>query len=265
MTEPRQDSPAYLARKAFLKKLLTVYGRKPVLEALQDASLPVHRVHLADSNSPAPILNDIQRLARQRGVEVLFHGKRELSRISKNAQQDQGVAADILCPNFHSAAELPEALDAGTAPRSLLVVDGVTNPQNLGMIIRAATAGHVGGLLLGETGTAALGPLVIKASAGTLFRAHLWRSEQLAMVLAELRDKGAEICVLSSHAKDSLFDHRPRAPLTLYVLGNETEGVSQAVECLANTALRIPMANGVESLNVAVTAGLIAFLPALQG
>ncbi len=74
----------------------------------------------------------------------------------------------------------------------------------------------------------------------------------------QCRDHGMEICTLDAGARESLFEFRP-AGHCIYVLGNETDGVSADIAAMADRELSIPMANGVESLNVAVTAGLIAY------
>jgi len=239
-------------------RLVTVYGRKPVLETLRDPALQCHTLHLARSNREGGIVADIRAQAAARDLPVRVHTRQELARISRNGRQDQGVALDVLCPSF-AALDTYLAQDS-TAPRRLLAVDGITNPQNLGMIVRSAAAGAIDGIVLPRRGNAALGPLVIKASAGTLFRAPVLTCADLSQALALCRAQGAEICTLDAGASQSLFDHRESA-LSVYVLGNETSGVSPGVRALCDRALSIPMRNGVESLNVAVAASLIAFLP----
>ena len=92
------DSQEYLKRKSFYDQLITVYGRKPVLEILEDNSIEIFRLHLAESNRSGGIIEEIQQLAKQRGVEIYFHNRQALSRISRNSKQDQGVACDIHCP-----------------------------------------------------------------------------------------------------------------------------------------------------------------------
>ncbi|TXS92970.1 RNA methyltransferase [Parahaliea maris] len=249
------DNPAYRKRKAFFDRLLTVYGRKPVLEVLQNSSLQCHALHLAESNREQGIIREIRELADQRGIEVKHHDRQALSRISRNGRQDQGVALDVICPAFRQASEaLPEL-----PPKArLLALDGISNPQNLGMIIRSAAAGDIDGILYASRGNAALGPLVIKASAGTLYRAPLLLCDSLPEILAECRQQGMEVCTLAAQAPESLFEYRPNSGC-VYVLGNETEGVSGPVQARATRSLSIPMRNGVESLNVAVTASLIAY------
>ncbi len=256
MKKDQGDSQAYLNKKKLFDGMLTVYGRKPVLEALQDKATQIYRLHLADSNKPAEILDDIIALAKSKGAEIVHHKRNELSRISKNASQDQGVAADLICRGFQTYEDFLQA-NAGK-PFRLLALDGITNPQNLGMIIRSACAGNVDGILLPQQGNAQIDPLVIKASAGTVFRASILRCQSLAAALKAFKNEGSLICALSSHAKATLKDFTPSTSC-IYVLGNETEGVSKAVNDLCNESVRIPMKNGVESLNVAVTAALIAF------
>jgi 23S rRNA (guanosine2251-2'-O)-methyltransferase len=241
----------------FFDQVLTVYGRKPALEVLQDQNLTCYRLHFADSNKPAPILEQMRQLAEQRDVEILTHSKRELSRISRKGSQDQGVAVDVHCPAFLSLDDFL-AKDTG-APLRLLAADGITNPQNVGMLVRSAVAGGIDGILWPREGNAALGPLAVKASAGTLFKAPLVRCRDLADALSACQQQGFRVCVLDGNAEHSLFESTPGERI-IYVLGNETDGPSQAVVALADDLRRIPMQNGVESLNVAVTAALIAYL-----
>jgi 23S rRNA (guanosine2251-2'-O)-methyltransferase len=257
------DSSGYAEKKAYFSRMLTVYGRKPALEALRDSSLQCHALHLADNNREDGIIAELTSEAGRRGVPVLRHSRAELARISKNGRQDQGVALDIACPAFRTLEDYLPTLGQG-AGRRLLALDGITNPANLGMIIRSAAAGGVDGILWSRRGNAALGPLVIKASAGTLYRAPLVICQELPPALQQCREYGASICVLAANAPLSLFEHRPGGHC-VYVLGNETEGVSPQVRKLADTALSVPMKNGVESLNVAVTASLIAYAGLLGG
>lgn len=256
MNTTRDDSQAYLDKKRFFDSLMTVYGRKTVLEALEDQHTHIYRLHLAKSNKPASILNDIIKLAEKKGAEIVYHDRTALSRISKNAAQDQGVAADLQLRGYKLYDEF---LKENKGKKfTLLALDGVQNPQNLGMIIRSACAGNIDGILLPQKGNAQIDPLVIKASAGTVFRAPLLRCQNLHDALTTFKSNGVALCSLSSHAKTELKLFNPQTAC-IYVLGNESEGVSHDVEQLCNESVYIPMNNGVESLNVAVTAALIAF------
>jgi len=129
--DQRSDSPEYLKRKVFFDQLITVYGRKPVLEILDDKKLDIYRLHLADSNRGGGIIDQIKQLATQRNIEVLYHNRSQLARISRNSKQDQGVACDIHCPGYQPYEQAMSALTEGN-PKVLIAIDGVTNPQNLG-------------------------------------------------------------------------------------------------------------------------------------
>lgn len=251
-----QDSQQYREKKQFFDNLLTIYGRKPVLEALQDDSLNIYKLHFSESNKLGGIINDITKLAERRGIEIQYHDKKALSRISKNGKQDQGVAADI---QMDRQQPLEQFLEVNRDNNyRLIALDRITNPQNLGMIIRSVCAGNIDGLVIPRQGCAALSSLVIKASTGTLFKAPILSCEKLDDGVELLAQAGVNICALSSHAKQSLFSYQATGP-TVYILGNETEGVSDSIFERCNQRLSIPMNNDVESLNVAITAALIAF------
>jgi 23S rRNA (guanosine2251-2'-O)-methyltransferase len=247
----------YQQKKAFFERVLTIYGRNAVLEALRDSSLPCYCIHLADSNRDAGAIIEIKTIAEKRAIPLKSHTRAALAHISKNGKQDQGVAADIICPAFNTLERYLASLDEQSTVR-LLALDGITNPQNLGMIIRSASAGRIDGILWSRRGNAALGPLVIKASAGTLYKAPILVCPDLPAALEACRDRGMDICTLETTAAESLFE-RQAARQSVYVLGNESEGVSPAVRQMASRAVSIPMNNSVESLNVAVAAALIAY------
>jgi 23S rRNA (guanosine2251-2'-O)-methyltransferase len=248
------EAPDRLERR----RLLTVYGRKAVLEALEDPGLECRCLHLASSNRAGGILRDIVTRSRERGVPERQHSREELARISRNGRQDQGVALDVFCPRMRALESYLDALDGSEAPARILALDGVTNPQNMGMALRSATAAGLTAILYADRGNPALGPLVIKASAGTVFRAPLLRCPTIGAATEALLQRGFTLYRLRADAPQTLWEAtiRDRA---LFVLGGETEGITDALRTLPGVDLAIPMANGVESLNVAVSAALVAF------
>jgi len=247
-----EDSQEYKDKKAFFEKIITLYGRNVVIEVLQDSSVDVHKLHMADSNKTDGAIKTILALAKTRNIEITYHAKNSLSRISKNAKQDQGVAIDIISKSYQNVSEIKN-LDSFR----LIALDGIQNPQNLGMIIRSCAAGNVDGIILPKKSSAKISPLVIKASAGTLFKLPIYFCNSLDEILREVKD--TKIYALSSHAKTTIYDVVPHAK-SIFILGNESDGVSDEVEALCNDSISIPMQRGVESLNVAVTASLIAFM-----
>ncbi|MFT5084779.1 MAG: 23S rRNA (guanosine2251-2'-O)-methyltransferase, partial [Lentisphaeria bacterium] len=111
-------------------------------------------------------------------------------------------------------------------------------------------------------GCAKLDSLVIKASAGTLFKAAIIRCDNLAQSLQQLKQKSVNVIGMEANAALRLGEYYPKQS-AVFVLGNETEGLSNEVRALCDSSVKIPMLNGVGSLNVAITASLIAFRNAL--
>ena len=250
-----EDSKEYLAKKAFFAKIITIYGRNAVLEVLEDKTIKIYKLHLADSNKSVVQLDRMVNIANSRDIEIDYHDKKALSRISKNAKQDQGVALDIVLDHVLSEDEF---LEQNSSYR-VIALDGILNPQNLGMIIRSCAAGDVDAIILPTKNSAQISPLVIKASVGTLFRLPIIKTNSFLKTLEKFKKVDAKLYTLSSYAQNSYKDESYSSK-TVFILGNESNGVSREVEKLSTASISIPMKRGVESLNVAVTASLLAFL-----
>ncbi|XVS63654.1 TrmH family RNA methyltransferase [Actinosynnema sp. CA-299493] len=233
-------------------KFVTVYGRKPVLEALDDPRLEVDKVVLADT-ARGPAAREILDAAGRRGVAVQRASAQRVKVLAGNGKQDQGVLADVVAPRM-----LPLELGLRDGPRFVLVLDGITTPANVGMILRTATAAGVDGIVVPRRGVASIDPMVVKASAGVAFRAPVLRCATAAEAVVALRAAGYPIFALDAQARSSVYaaDLPARAA---FVLGSETAGVSDDVRPHVTGWLSIPMAAGVESLNVASAAAVLCF------
>lgn len=234
---------------------ITVYGRKPVLEALDDASLRVDKVIVAEGLRGEPV-RAILDAARSRGVQVQRASAHRVKVLAGNGRHDQGVLADVVAPRMAPVTEFLDDLAPG-APATVLVLDRVTNPANVGMILRSATAAGLDGVLLPRRGVPAIDPLVVKASAGVAFRAPVLRAGTVEEGCEALRAAGFTLFGLDAGG-DSLIDAElpPRVAL---VLGNETDGLSDTVRPYLDGVLAIPMHGGVESLGVASAGAVAAF------
>ena len=231
-------------------RFITVYGRKPVLEALADERLTVDKVLLAE-NAGGPQVTQLVREAQRRGIEVQRVPAARVTKVSRNGRQDQGVVADIVAPSLRRL----DAAVAADLDGPALVLDGVTNPQNVGMILRTATAAGLAGIVLPRAGVPDLSPLVIKASAGVALEAPVLRADDPATAVELLREAGFAVFGLAADAGRSLWDPRPFPDRSAFVLGSETGGIRVEVD----ERLSVPMAGGVDSLNVAVAAGVLCF------
>ncbi|NOQ32550.1 MAG: 23S rRNA (guanosine(2251)-2'-O)-methyltransferase RlmB [Helicobacteraceae bacterium] len=250
----KEDSPEYLERKKFFDSLITLYGRNVAVEVLEDENCEVFKVHLSTSNRDEDVIVKIKTLCEQRGIDIKYHDNKSLSRISKNSAQDQGVAIDVVTKNYKSVDEYLK-----TEPKTykLLALESIQNPQNLGMIIRSAAAGNIDAIILPKKTSVKLSPLVMKASAGTMFKIDILYCSELEDELHKFND--SEIYALSLDTTNELRELKT-SDRSIFILGNESEGISHELETLATSKVKITMRRGVESLNVAVTASLIAFM-----
>lgn len=244
--------PACSPKDAFV----TVYGRKPVLEALTDAALTVDKIVVAD-RARGSSLDEILAAAAARNVPVQHASAHRVKVLAGNGRHDQGVLADVVAPRMRPLdAALGAQLRAG--PAGVLVLDRLTNPTNVGMILRTATAAGLDGVVLPRRGVPAIDPLVVKASAGVAFHAPVLRAATAQQACHRLVEAGFAVLGLSGSAATSLY--RSAAPRrTAYVLGNETTGLSAEVRRELTGWVSIPMSGGVESLNVASAAAVVCF------
>lgn len=244
MTEQRSPKDTFI----------TVYGRKPVLEALADVTLRVDKVILAEGLRGGPV-REILDAARERGVPVQRASAHRVKVLAGNGRHDQGVLADVVAPRMAPVTDFLDTLGAGQA--AVLVLDRLTNPANVGMLLRTATAAGLDGVLLPRRGAPSIDPLVVKASAGVAFRAPVLRSATAEEGCAALRAAGFGVFGLDAGGSSLLSADLP--PQVALVLGNETDGLSPAVREHLDGVLAIPMHGGVESLNVASAGAVAAF------
>ncbi len=233
---------------------ITIYGRKPVLEALQDRQIELQRIFL-DRNAKGELITEIIECARTRAVELKRCDGRQVSRISRNGRQDQGVAADVNAPNMSS---LEAWISTSRDEACLFLIDGVTTPANVGMLIRSLTAAGCDGLILPRKGAPSLSPLVIKSSAGVALKAPIIRCSDALSAVRALGAAGFTVYGLRAEGAKPFYRTEFKTPC-VWVLGNEATGVSPAVGLEVSEWIRIPMANGVESLNVSHAGAIVGF------
>lgn len=239
---------------------VTVFGRRAVLEAIAEPSVEVLEVRVS-REAPAPFRKDLAAACRERECPApAMVEPAKLHEFSGEPRHDQGVAARV---RLRAVIEIDTFIEGLTGPAAarparVLALDGVTNPQNIGMIVRSALAAGMSAILWPLVGCPWINGLIIKASAGTIYRCPVVRCPTLAEGLWQLQSAGFTLAGLSADADQSLFDYPP-PHRAAFILGGETQGLSPEVNDLLDAQLSIPMANYVESLNVAVAASLVCF------
>ena len=238
---------------------ILVFGRHPVLDALASPHVEVSQVRFA-KGSPPQDRKALQAACRVADVPLEEVSREDLSRWTHAARHDQGVAARI---RLLEVTEVDAFLAAATGrnarrPLRLLALDGVTNSQNVGMVVRSVVGAGLDGLVWPTVGQPWVNGLVVRAAVGSIFACPILRCETLVAGLAALQAGGFTLYGLDAGGEAELFDVDP-AHRAVFVLGSEARGLSEDVAGLLDRRVSIPMVGPLESLNVAVAAGLVAY------
>lgn len=238
---------------------IVVFGRRIVQEALALRSVEPLELRLAE-RTPGELRHALRTAARDRGLEAAVVNAREVAALSGEPRHDQGVALRL---RLQQVMEVEPFLESRTgaaarAPTRVLAFDGLTNSQNIGMIVRSALASEIDALLWPVAGVPWINGLVVKASSGTVLRAPVVRCHTLTEGLAAFQGAGFDTLGLDAGGDRSLFDLEAPHRLVV-VVGNETRGLSDDVREQLDGTFSIPMGGGVESLNAAVAASLVCY------
>jgi 23S rRNA (guanosine2251-2'-O)-methyltransferase len=232
-----------------------VVGKRPVLEAIRAGS--AREVLVARESRSTPGLRELLREARATGVPVSVVEREQVERLGGGARH-QGVAAR-LGPDRTELVQSDLRSREWAEDAVVLVLDGVTDPHNLGACARAAEAAGASALVVRRRRGAPVSPAALAASAGALVHLPLARVPNLARALQLLKEGGFWVVGLDGRAERTIFDSsRPPGRLAL-VLGSEGTGLSRLVAERCDELLGIPMRGRVGSLNVSVAAGVALF------
>lgn len=235
-----------------------VFGRQPVREILRAARRPVSLVVLADGVKESDEISEIKALAAERGVKVEFFRREDLE-AWVNGANHQGVVA--FCEEYPYAEldEIVDALAAAEGPATVVVLDHVQDPQNLGSILRTCECAGVLGVVLPVDRAAAVTPAAVRASAGAAEHMKIARISNLVVALERFKGVGAWITGLEAveGAKPCTeVDFRGKACL---VVGSEAHGLCSPVRNACDFLARLPLRGKVNSLNAGVAAGLAIY------
>ncbi len=234
-----------------------VSGRNSVLEALR-AGVPVTTVYIAARIEQDDRTREILTLAADAHRPLLEVGRAELDRLTDGAVH-QGVAIQVPPYQYADPEDLLDvAADAG-APALVVALDGVTDPRNLGAVLRSAGAFGAHGVLVPERRAAGVTAAAWKVSAGAAARVPVARATNLARTLAEYRKAGVFVVGLDGHADTTVGDLAFALDPLVLVVGSEGKGLSRLVREQCDAIAAIPIASAVESLNAGVAAGIALY------
>jgi 23S rRNA (guanosine2251-2'-O)-methyltransferase len=255
---PRAHDASRQARSQAAAQASVAYGIHAVRALLTRHPQRVRQLWLAESREPALRLQELRQLATAAGVTIHGAADDELDRLA-DGERHQGAVAEIAPRAGDPETQLEEALEAlGDTPGLLLVLDGVTDPHNLGACLRSADAAGVAAVVVPRDRAAGLTPVVRKVAAGAAESVPLVAVVNLARTLRELKARGLWLVGTADDAARTLYDVDLTGP-TVVVLGSEGEGLRRLTREACDELVSIPMAGAVESLNVSVATGVALF------
>jgi len=233
-----------------------LFGLHAVVEALEAGRRTIDRV-LVSRESGGHNLGRLLRAARAAGVPVTHLPREVLARKAGTRAVHQGVAALVAPVAYADVEDVCAA--AGLEKEGLLVVlDGIEDPRNLGAVIRTAAAAGAHGVLLGVEETVGITPAVAKTAAGALDRIPIAREPKLGRRLEGLKSASFRVVALDPRS-DRLWDAESYLGRVVVVAGGEARGLRRGLLEAADARVALPLARGVESLNVSVAVGAVLY------
>ncbi|MGN6481293.1 23S rRNA (guanosine(2251)-2'-O)-methyltransferase RlmB [Luteibacter sp.] len=233
-----------------------IVGINPVEGALANDPERVREL-LVEQNSKNARINEILAAARKHGIQVRTMGKDQLEKMSGEARH-QGVVARYETPPMLGENELESLVEKAGPDCLILVLDGVTDPHNLGACLRSAAAAKVTAVVVPKDRAVGLTPTVRRASAGGADLVPLVAVTNLARALRSMKDAGVWITGMAGETEQSIYQVDFKGPVAI-VLGSEGDGMRHLTRETCDFVAKIPMPGNMESLNVSVATGVVLF------
>ncbi len=231
-----------------------LFGFHAVTVRLKTAPQSILEIHVDATRRDARMRQFIER-AQAAGAKLVDSDDQRLIRLA-GSPRHQGVVARVNpVARSHS---LDDVLDSVAGPPLVLALDGVTDPHNLGAVLRVADGAGAHAVIAPKDHAVGLNATVAKVASGAAETVPYLMVTNLARTLAELKERDIRVIGTSEDAERTLYDVDLSGPVAL-VLGAEGTGMRQLTRKSCDQLVRIPMAGAVESLNVSVAAGVCLF------
>ena len=231
-----------------------LFGFHAVTVRLKTAPASVIEIHVDATRRDARMRQFVER-AKEAGAKLIDSEDNALIRLA-GSPRHQGVVAKVQA--LTAATSLDSVLDEVQGPPLVLVLDGVTDPHNLGASLRVADGAGVHAVVAPKDHAVGLNATVAKVASGAAETTPYLMVTNLARTLGELKERDIQVIGLAEEATATVYDLDLRGPIA-FVLGAEGPGMRALTRKTCDVLVRIPMAGAVESLNVSVAAGICLF------
>ena len=234
-----------------------VAGRNSVAELLR-ATVPVVALYVAEGIERDDRVREIFKLAAEQHVSMLEIGRVELDKLTGGAVH-QGIAAKLDAYDYAHPDDLVAIAAEQNEPPLIVVLDGVTDPRNLGAVVRSASGFGAHGVVIPERRAAQMTAAAWKTSAGAAARVRVARATNLTRQLKAYQEAGLMVVGLAADGDVSLPELDLADGPLVVVIGSEGKGISRLVGETCDQIVSIPMSSGLESLNAGVAAGVALY------
>jgi len=231
-----------------------IHGFHPIMARLRHDPDSVKEIYL-DANRQDRRVKDLLRLAEQAGARVVQVEHPRIEGMAPNARH-QGVVARV--DSRQKAIHLDDVLDTLEEPPFLLVLDGITDPRNLGACLRVADAAGVHAVIAPKDRAVGLTDVAMKAASGAAETVPYIMVTNLARTLRELKERDIWVIGTAGEASEDLYTAE-WSVATAWVMGAEGDGMRRLTRETCDALVHIPMGGSVDSLNVSVAAGVCLF------
>ena len=225
-------------------------GRRPVLEAMR-GNTKVRRIY----TEPQRADPEVREAAEALGIPIMNRDRAELDRLSDGVRH-QGV---IALADDYQFCELEEIIAQADGAPTLVALDQVTDPQNLGAIIRSAVAFGLDGLIIPKHRAAGITAAVTRAAAGATEHASIARVTNLQRALLSLSESGVEVVGLDAGADIDIHELEPSSAGRVLVIGSEGKGLRRMVRQRCDIVVHIRQKGPMDSLNASVAAAIAMY------
>lgn len=232
-----------------------IEGRNAVIEALR-AGTAIDKIYLAKGETDKT-LGHIASRAREAGVVVVEADRRKLDAMSRT-HSHQGVIALAAVREYVSVQSILDAAAAKGEPPLLVVCDEISDPHNLGAILRTAECAGAHGVIIPKRRSAGLTAVVAKTSAGAVAHMPVARVANLPSLLKELKKEGLWVFGAAVDGPTRLYDADLKGPAAI-VIGSEGDGMSRLVAETCDVLVHIPMKGKLNSLNASAAAAILLY------
>ena len=235
-----------------------VTGRNSVIEALR-AKIPATTLHIATKIEMDDRVRESLALANKRGIPLLEIPRPELDRLTGPDTVHQGIALSVPPYSYAHPLELAEKAEAGDSAPVFVALDGITDPRNLGAIVRSVAAFGGYGVIVPKRRSVGVNAAAWKTSAGAIARTPVAMAANLTQTLKSFKDRGYFVVGLDGEADSSLPVTELAGTPLLIVVGSEGKGLSRLITETCDVIVSIPMSGKTESLNAGIAASVVLY------